>query len=47
VHVKENGNYIIQGKGVTDTDALERMDIPEHETCVEVPKELIKALLKE
>lgn len=47
VHVKENGNYIIQGRTVSDPDTLAGMDIPDHETCVEVSKVLIKALIEE
>lgn len=35
VHITENGNYIIKGRRVTDTEALEQMNIPDHETCVE------------
>lgn len=47
VHVKENGNYIMQGRSVSDPDALANMDIPDHETCVEVSKAIVRALLKE
>lgn len=38
VQVRDNGNYILQGLRLTDAAALGEMDIPEHETCVEVPK---------
>jgi len=38
VHVKGNGNYIIQGKQVTDTTVLGQMNIPDHETCVHVSR---------
>ena len=47
VHVKENGNLIIQGKRVTDSEALAEMKIPDHEDVVEVNKAAIKALLGE
>jgi hypothetical protein len=47
VHVKENGNLIIQGKRVTDPEALAEMKIPDHEDVVEVNKAAIEALLCE
>src|SRR5262245_53126028 len=31
-------SYLLSGAAVTDTEALSRMDIPDHETCVEVGK---------
>jgi hypothetical protein len=45
VHVAEEGNCIIKGMRVTDPDALGQMDIPSHETCVEVPKSAVAALV--
>lgn len=45
VHVTHNGNYIIQGKRVTDAEALNQMSIPDHETCVHVTKSAVVALL--
>jgi hypothetical protein len=47
VHVKENGNLVIQGKRVTDHDVLGEMNIPDHEDVVEIDKVAIKALLSE
>jgi hypothetical protein len=47
VHVKENGNLIIQGKRVVDPEALAEMKIPDHEDVVEVDKAAIEALLDE
>ena len=47
VHVKENGNLVIQGKRVTDPKVLIRMSIPGHEDVVEVDKTAIEALLSE
>jgi hypothetical protein len=32
---------VVQGLVVTDPDALAAMDIPEDETCVEIPDRLI------
>jgi hypothetical protein len=45
VHVKENGNYIVQGPRVTDVEALSQMTIPDHETCVAVTKPAMLALV--
>lgn len=45
VHVKENGNYIIQGKRVTDSYTLSQMNIPDHETCVHVTKSAVALIV--
>ena len=45
VHVADNGNYIILGKRVTDGEALGQMSIPDHETCVEVSRLAVAALV--
>ncbi|MDQ3988020.1 MAG: hypothetical protein M3291_02240 [Actinomycetota bacterium] len=45
VAVTAGGNYIIQGKRVTDTEALSQMSIPDHETCVQVTKSAVLTLL--
>jgi hypothetical protein len=47
VHVRENGNYFIQGVRLADEDTRRRMAIPDHEDDVEVPKAAIHALLEE
>lgn len=47
VHVNENGNLVIQGKRVTDSQALTGMNIPGREDVVEVDKAAIEALLSE
>lgn len=33
------GSFVLSGDPVTDAEALSQMDIPGHETSVEVPKE--------
>jgi hypothetical protein len=38
VGVTPGDNYIIQGKRITDTEALSQMSIPDHETCVHLTK---------
>jgi hypothetical protein len=45
VHVKENGNLIIQGRRVTDSEALAEMRIPDNEDAIEIDKAAIEALL--
>ncbi|TMR05425.1 hypothetical protein ETD83_06930 [Actinomadura soli] len=47
VHVTTGGNFIVQGMRVTSTEVRSRMDIPDHEDCVEVPKSALRALLSE
>ena len=46
VHIAENGNYIIRGKRVTDLETLAQMHIPDHETCVEVSRSEVAALVR-
>ncbi|WP_130511230.1 hypothetical protein [Krasilnikovia cinnamomea] len=45
VHVLDSGNFIIQGQRVEDREALGQMTSPDDETCVEVPKAAMRALL--
>jgi hypothetical protein len=47
VHVKENGNLVIQGRRVTDPEVLAEMNIPRHEDVVEIGKAVIEVLLSE
>lgn len=46
VHIRENGRYILQGRRVTDTKALTQMNIPDHETAIEIPKGVMAKLIK-
>ncbi|WP_149183402.1 hypothetical protein [Streptomyces sp. TRM49041] len=41
------GTFVVQGREVTDPEALSQMEIPDYETVVEVPKAAITALLEE
>jgi hypothetical protein len=34
----EHGTYVVSGTAVSDIEALAQMDIPGHETCIEVGK---------
>ncbi|MDQ3763489.1 MAG: hypothetical protein M3460_18230 [Actinomycetota bacterium] len=45
VGVTPDGNYIIQGKRITDAETLSQMSIPDHETCVQVRKSAVVPLL--
>ena len=45
VHVAANDHYIIRGRRVTDSEALGQMTIPDHETCVEVSRSAVAALV--
>jgi hypothetical protein len=47
VHVTAAGHYIVQGLRVHDRDALAQMTIPDYESCVEIPKSAIHALLED
>ncbi|MGH4012771.1 MAG: hypothetical protein ACRDSL_02295 [Pseudonocardiaceae bacterium] len=38
LHTTEQDTYVLSGAAVTDVKALEQMDIPDHETCIEVGK---------
>lgn len=46
VHVKQNGNFVVQGARLVDDDARRQLAMPAHEDAVEVPKSAIVALLK-
>jgi len=38
LHTTGHGTYIVSGATVSDAEALAQMDIPGHETCIEVGK---------
>jgi hypothetical protein len=41
----DRGTYVVQGWRVDDRDALGQMDVPDHESCVEVPAALLHRYL--
>jgi hypothetical protein len=47
VHVKKNRRYILRGKRVADAKALAQMSIPDHETAIEISKDVMAELVKE
>jgi hypothetical protein len=44
VYGTDRGTYVVQGARVTDAEALAALELPEHETLVEVPAELLASL---
>ncbi|MEN3306280.1 MAG: hypothetical protein V7603_2482 [Micromonosporaceae bacterium] len=42
VYRTDHGSRVVQGWVVTDPDALAHMDIPEGETCVEIPDRMLQ-----
>lgn len=45
VHIKENGNYIVQGPEVHDPQVLGQMKVPDHETCIHLSKATVAQLV--
>ena len=45
VHLLESGNYIVKEVRVTDVEALKRMDVSDFETCVEISRSAVVALI--
>ncbi|MFJ5224100.1 hypothetical protein [Streptomyces sp. NPDC088400] len=43
----DQGTCIVQGPQMHDVEALSQMRMPDYETCIEVPKSSITALLEE
>ncbi|MGQ0573862.1 MAG: hypothetical protein ACT4RN_06610 [Pseudonocardia sp.] len=44
VYATDRGTFVVQGWRLTDAEALAVMDIPEHETAVEIPAGLLRFL---
>lgn len=45
VYATDRGTYVVQGERVTDPEALAALHargLPEHETVVEIPRELVQ-----
>ena len=41
VYRTDRGSWVVQGWRVNDPEALQQMDIPDHEMCVEIPDRMI------
>ncbi len=46
LHTTEHDTFVMSGAAVTDAGALAQMDVPGHETCVEVGKVRRRWLMK-
>jgi hypothetical protein len=44
LYATDRGTYVVQGSIVTDPDALATLNLPAHETAVEVPADLLASL---
>ncbi|ROT32933.1 hypothetical protein [Micromonospora sp. HM5-17] len=42
----DRGTFIVQGWRVSDAEALSQLDIPPHETAVEVPEDVLAEIAK-
>lgn len=42
LYATDRDTYLVQGWRVSDTDALAGMNIPTHETVVEIPRALLR-----
>jgi hypothetical protein len=42
VYATDKGTYVVQGWKVADGEALSHLDIPDHETVIEIPAELLR-----
>lgn len=42
LYATDRGTFVVQGWRVTDTEALTTLDIPGHETVVEIPAALLR-----
>jgi len=46
IYRTDRGSWVVQGWVVTHPDALAQMDIPEGETCVEIPDGMLQFFTK-
>jgi hypothetical protein len=42
IYRTDRDSWVVQGWMVTDSDALTQMDIPDGETCVEIPDRMLR-----
>ena len=43
----DTGSFVVQGWKITDQEALRALNLPEHETAVEVPAALLAEIARE
>ena len=41
VYATDRGTFVVQGYKVEDAETLHQLSIPDHETCIEIPAELL------
>lgn len=41
-YATDRGTYVVQGWKITDAEALAQLDMPEQETAVEIPADLLR-----
>jgi hypothetical protein len=46
-YATDRGTFVLQGYKVDDAEALAQLSIPDHETVIEIPAELLKYLPKD
>jgi len=46
LYLTDRGTYVVQGWRVTDPEALAQLDIPGHETVVEVPQDVLAEIAR-
>jgi hypothetical protein len=46
-YATDRGTFVVQGFRVEDADALRQLQIPDHETVIEIPGELLKYFPKD
>lgn len=47
LYATDRGTIMVQGRKIADAEALSQMDIPDHETVLEVPVALFRHLPRE
>jgi len=43
----DRGTFVVQGYKIEDPEALDTLNLPNHETAVEVPEALLKEIARE
>jgi hypothetical protein len=43
----DRGTFVVQGYKITDDEAVSTLDLPDHETAVEVPAALLAEIARE
>lgn len=46
LYLTDRGTFVVQGWRVSDPEALAQLDIPDHETVVEVPADVLAEIAR-